>query len=254
MAAALFALTACRTVPVTGRTQLILTSEATENEAGLTAFNEYKSKYTVATTGIYSTTLNRVGTRLKNVADEDSFAWEFVVLNDATQNAFCLPGGKVAVYSGLMDFMRNEAELAVVVSHEVAHAIARHGGERSSWGVVMEVVGEMVSASTDNNEYINGIYGVGANLGVMLPFSRKDEYEADRIGLILMAKAGYDPNTAIEFWTRFSNGKEVSWTEKITSTHPCDTDRIANLKTYLPEALGYYNNAKNRYGKGTNLR
>ena len=239
----------CRSVPVTGRTQLMLTTEGYENELGLTAFEEYRAQYKRSTNSEYNQALARCGNAIKKVAEYDDFDWQFVVLETETQNAFCLPGGKVAVYTGLMDLMNNEAELACIVAHEIAHAIARHGGERMSWGYLQKL-GALGVALGFNNDTLNEIYGVGSQLGVMLPFSRSNEYEADLIGLILMAKAGYNPKAALHFWTRFSKGKTVSWADKMTSTHPCDDDRIANMQNNMERAMEEYRKSKNKKNFG----
>ena len=148
-----------------------------------------------------------------------------------------------------MDVMNNEAELACIVAHEAAHAIARHGGERMSWGYLQKL-GAIGVALGFNNDTLNQIYGTGTQLGVILPFSRSNEYEADLIGLILMAKAGYNPEAAINFWTRFSQGKTVSWTDSVTSTHPCDADRIRNFHDHLYLAEEEYRNAGFKKGFG----
>ena len=210
-------ITGCRSVPITDRTQLMLTTSGYENTLGIEAYAEYKAKYRRLTNLEYNEALARCGKAIAKASEADDFEWEFIVLDTNIQNAFCLPGGKVAVYSGLMEVMNNEAELACIVAHEVAHAIARHGGERMSWGYLQKL-GALGMALGVNNETLNNIYGTGSQLGVMLPFSRDNEYEADLIGLILMAKAGYNPQAAIHFWTRFSRGKTPTWTEKVTST------------------------------------
>ena len=239
----------CRAVPVTDRTQLMLTTSGYENNLGVTAFSEYKQKYKRSGNSEYNAALARVGGSLKKVAEQDDFDWEFIVLDTPVQNAFCLPGGKVAVFSGLMDVMDNEAELAAIVAHEGAHAIARHGGERMSWAQ-LQSLGALGLNAAFKNETVNGIYGTGTQLGVMLPFSRDNEYEADLIGLILMAKAGYNPQAAIHFWTRFSQGKTATWTEKVTSTHPCDADRIQNFYDNMFLADEAYKKAKVKRGFG----
>ncbi len=239
----------CRAVPLTGREQLMLTSESYENDLGREAFKEYLQKLPVSKNTRYNTCTKRAGEALKNAAPPQNYQWEFVVFDSKTQNAFCLPGGKVAVYSGLIDVMDNEAELACVIAHEISHALARHGGERMSWSM-LQTLGALGIALGWNNQTLNDIYGTGSQLGIMLPFSRNNEYEADRMGLILMAKAGYDPNAAIQFWTRFSQGKRVSYVEKITSTHPCDAERIRNFQNYMPEAEIEYQNALQKRGLG----
>ncbi len=250
---AVFLCPACRSVPITDRTQLMLSSSSYENEMGATAFGEYKQQYKRSTDAKYNAVLERCGAAIQKAAGQSDFDWEFIVFDTPTQNAFCLPGGKVAVYSGIMDLMKNEAELACIVAHEAAHAIARHGGERSSWAQ-LQTLGAIGIALGFNNETLNNIYGTGTQLGVMLPFSRENEYEADLIGLILMAKAGYDPQAAIHFWERFSQGKTPTWTEKISSTHPCDADRIQNFRSNMSRAEEVYKAAAVKRGFGTVFR
>lgn len=242
-------ITGCRSVPITDRTQLMLTSSNYENRLGVTAYAEYKQKYKRSSNAEYNAALARCGKAIQKAAEQDDFEWEFIVLDTPIQNAFCLPGGKVAIYSGIMDLMNNEAELACIVAHEAAHAIARHGGERMSWGYLQKL-GAIGVVLGFNNETLNNIYGTGSQLGVMLPFSRSNEYEADLIGLILMAKAGYNPKAAIHFWTRFSKGKTATWVGTVTSTHPCDADRIQNFHNHMYLADEAYKKARNKKGFG----
>jgi predicted Zn-dependent protease len=244
-------LCSCRSVPITGRSQFLLTTESYENELGVDAYAEYKQEYPTSKNKEYTQALDRCGNAIKAVAGQDDFEWEFTVLESETKNAFCLPGGKVAVYSGIMDDMNNEAELAFVVAHEIGHAIARHGGERMTRSILQSVGAVLVSSIFDN-EYIDAAYGTGTELGVMLPYSRSNESEADAIGLILMARAGYDPSASYTFWKRFTNnGEGSSRLETILSTHPCDSDRIAAMVENEPAARAEYEKAKTKYGFGT---
>ena len=238
----------CRTVPFTGRHQLILTTEAYENSLGVEAYGQYKEHYSVCKNTQYNAVLDRVGNALKKVAEQNDYEWEFVVLEAKVANAFCLPGGKVAVYSGIMDIMNNEAELACVVGHEIGHALARHGGERMSWGY-LRTFGTLGLIFVDTDASV--IFGVGSQLGVMLPFSRKNESEADYIGLMLMAKAGYNPKAAIHFWKRFGN--HDSAVQAFFSTHPRGEKRIADLERALPEAMELYRRAPNQRDFGEKL-
>jgi len=243
-AAALFG---CRSVPVSDRTQLMLTTTSYENELGATAYAQYKQEYKQSTNTQYNQALERCGKAIAAVAGQEDFNWEFVVLESDEQNAFCLPGGKVAVYSGIMDIMENEAELACVVGHEIGHAIARHSGEQLSWGYLQSLGGYAV-ASIWSDENVNTIYGVGTQLGMMLPFSRSNESEADYIGLMLMAKAGYDPQAALAFWSRF--GTDSGFLEKFLSTHPGGAERIADITAALPEAEKLYTQCADKKGLG----
>ena len=247
-------LCSCRSVPVTGRSQLLLTTESYENSLGAESYEDYKKEYPKSTNAEYNAALERCGNAIKAVANElggtEDFEWEFTVLDSEIQNAFCLPGGKVAVYSGIMDGMNNEAELAFVVGHEIGHAVARHGGERMSRSILQSLGAILVSAAFDN-ETIDAIYGTTTELGVMLPYSRSNESEADAIGLILMARAGYDPSASYTFWRRFTNNAEgSSKLESILSTHPCDSDRIAAMEAGEPAAREEYNKAPTKYGFG----
>ena len=243
-------LAGCRSVPVTDRTQLLLTSSDYENRLGAEAYAEYKAQYPRSTNAGYNQALERCGRAIVAVAGQNDFDWEFIVLNSSTQNAFCLPGGKVAVYSGIMDLMNNEAELAFVVAHEIGHAIARHSGERMSWGYLQSLGGLLVAIGFQNDT-INGVYGTGTELGVMLPFSRSNETEADLIGLLLMAKAGYNPRASVQFWTRFSGSSQAGVLGNLMSTHPCDSDRIAEMNRNMSWADEEYRKCANPKGYGT---
>ena len=246
-AALIAALAGCRTVPMTGRTQLMLSSSASENELGASAYNEYKQQTKPTSNANQQAVLARVGNSIKDASGETSFAWEFNVLESDTVNAFCLPGGKVAVYTGMMRKFSNEAELACVVAHEVGHAIARHGGERSSWSQLQSL--GMSGVAAYGNETAQTIYGIGTEYGLMLPYSRKHENEADLIGLYLMAKAGYDPQAAVDFWKKFDTGNS-SKLDELLSTHPCDATRVANLSEHLAEAQEIYSQCAAKRGLG----
>ncbi len=241
--------TACRTVPISSRSQLLLTSESYENELGATAYSEYKKEYPRSSNKKYIAALNRVGAAISKVAEKDDYQWEFVVLESKEANAFCLPGGKVAIYSGIFQFIANEAELATIVSHEIAHALARHGGERMSWAQLQQV-GSLGLKTAGADTAWETLYGLGTELGIMLPFSRKHEHEADSIGLILLARAGYNPAAAVSFWQKFSAGRSSSLIEQWTSTHPGGDERIANLQQLMPQALQEYERCPEKLGFG----
>lgn len=244
----------CRTVPITGRSQFIFSSVSQEQALGLQAYQACKKASPQSQNSLYNSALNRCATALISVADSDTgFEWEFTVLESKEQNALCAPGGKIAVYSGLMDLMNNEAELAFVVAHEIAHAIARHYGERSSWDNIMDIGGMVVSGLSDNPDAVRNVYDIAKKYGIMLPFSRSNEYEADQIGLILMARAGYNPNAAVEFWSRFTEGSQESILSGLMSTHPRDAARIQAMKEILPLAFQEYQQSRNKYGYGMAL-
>lgn len=238
----------CRTVPMTGRTQLMLTFESSENAMGVSAYAEYMQKEKPSSNTRQQEVLKRVGNALVAHTGDTGYAWEFNVLESRTINAWCLPGGKIAVYTALMKKFNNEAELACVVAHEIAHAIARHGGERMSWNYLMALGSLGVSAI--GNNWLETVYGIGAEYGVMLPYSRDHEREADSIGLTLMAKAGYNPNAAVDFWKRFSGGESASILDMFTSTHPCDAERIGLISSQLDDAMKLYRESANQKDYG----
>ncbi len=242
-------LSSCRTVPLTGRSQFILSSLTKEKSMGLTAFKEYQEKFPRSTNSRYNEVMKSCATSIIKATEYTEYDWEYTVFQSSTQNAFCLPGGKIAVYTGLMDLMRNEAELSFVVAHEVAHALARHSGEQMTWESLQKLGAKAAESRGVNSE----IFQKASELGVMLPFSRKHEYEADRMGMLLMAKAGYDPKEAIEFWRRFTAGSTSSFLDGWMSTHPADSDRIAAMQEVLPEAQAEYEKAATKKGKGMSL-
>jgi predicted Zn-dependent protease len=234
----------CATVPYTNRTQLILVSQREETRLGAQAFQGVLAKSRIERQGVAVERVTEVGRRIAAAAAHPDFRWEFVVIDDPKlQNAFCLPGGKVAVYTGILPTTRDTAGLAVVLGHEIAHAIARHGAERMSQEEAVQAVGAAISiAGGQQSGALLGAYGLGAQLGVLLPFSRAHESEADHIGLILMAKAGYDPRTALEFWRRMERSGGGGSAEFL-STHPSHGTREAQLAEWMPEAVGYYERA-----------
>lgn len=246
-------LCSCRTVPISSRRQLLLSSDAEEQELGATAYSEYKKEYPVSKNRVYVEALDRVGLAIQKVAEKDDYKWEFTVLESEIANAFCLPGGKVAVYSAIFQFIDNDAELATVVSHEIAHALARHGGERMSWAT-MQQLGSLGLRNAGAGAVAEAVYGYGTQLGVMLPFSRKHENEADSIGLILMAKAGYHPAAAVSFWKKFGGDRNPSLIEQWTSTHPGGSERVTKLNELQAEALQVYNQAPVKYGLGQKIK
>ncbi len=201
--------------------------------------------------------LERVGQRIADVAERPDFDWEFTLLSGPSQNAFCLPGGKVGVYEGILPVCQNEAGLAVVLSHEIAHALARHGGERLSQRMSNEPdhwsFARMVGiADSQQIDMVKSVYGLESKKGVPLPYSRTQEAEADSIGLLLMARAGYDPNEAPLFWER-SSRMTGEKTPELLATHPSDDIRAAKLKEIVPRALSVYQGAPQRYRQGEQI-
>lgn len=247
--AAIIGFTGCRSVPITGRKQLMLTTSDYENKLGVTSYTEYQEKYPRSTNEEYNQALDNCGRAIAEQSGQTDFEWEFNVLETDIRNAFCLPGGKVAVYSGIMDIMQNEAELAFVVAHEVGHAIARHGGERMSWGILQSLGGILVELGLQS-EIASGAFGIATDIGVMLPFSRSNESEADLIGLLLMSRAGYNPQAAVQFWERFSKDSQSSMLGNLMNTHPCDEKRIEAMRQNMPMAEDEYQKAQDKKGFG----
>ncbi|MCP4856585.1 MAG: M48 family metallopeptidase [Fuerstiella sp.] len=248
----------CQSVPVSERRQLVLVSAAEENKMGLTAYQEVLKKEPVTNNETAADLVRRVGQRIAAVADRPDFNWEFNVIDAETQNAFCLPGGKVAVYAGILPICQNEAGLAVVMSHEIGHAIARHGGERITHQMVQNKVKDGVAflmrdSKDTTQKIVLTAYGAGAQYGAILPYSRKHELEADQIGIMLMARAGYDPSEAPIFWERFAGQKDAAAPMEFLSTHPSDARRSSALREVLPEAMRLYENAAEKTGTGQSM-
>ncbi len=244
----------CRTAPLTGRRQLMLMPETQEMALGLQAYNEIVEAEPASQNMPLVQLVNRVGQRIADVSDRSDFDWEFRLIDSPTQNAFCLPGGKVAVYEGILPVCENEAGLAVVMSHEVAHALARHGGERMSQGMfsdgAQQVISRIAKTHVPNKaEQLMQAYGIASEYGVILPYSRKQESEADHIGVMMMAQAGYDPNEAPRFWQRFGSvgGEKMP---EFMSTHPADHRRAADLMALMSEAEQHYAGASQKFGRG----
>ena len=241
----LLLLVACARVPITNRTQFIILPRAFEMQLGASAYLGMLETEKVSKNKHYAQTVTRVGQRIAAVSHTPNLRWQYTVFdNDRQVNAFALPGGKIGVYTGMMRVARTDAGLATVMAHEVAHATARHGGERISLGILLEMgSAALASAMKKKDEKtqsrVLAAYGVGSALVVALPFSRRQESEADRIGLIYMAKAGYDPREAITFWERMGAAGRGAPPEFL-STHPGYGTRIKNLRRWMPEAMEYY--------------
>jgi predicted Zn-dependent protease len=252
----------CQTTPVSGRRKLVLVPETKEIVLGEDAYRDILSKEQLSKNEQYIEIVNRVGKRIAAVSGRDDFNWEFNVIESDQQNAFCLPGGKVAVHEGIIPVCQSEAGLAVVMSHEIAHALARHGGERMSHQQVKDVGGKVVNAAgkwffkegyEGKEEIVLTAYGVVSEYGAIRPYSRTHETEADLIGIKLMAEAGYDPSEAPIFWERFSAAKDGETPMEFLSTHPSDARRASDLRASLPDALKIYNKAPQQYGLGDRL-
>ncbi len=236
---------ACATVPFTHRHQLLFTSEGSENRMGYQAFQQIKQHYKICHDPEINALVQKVGRRLAAAAHRPDYRWEFVVFDSKEANAFCLPGGKVGVFTGILKYTKNEAGLATVLAHEVGHALARHAGERLSQGMLAQIGGIGLGAALGGMSPVAGQavmegYSLGAQLGILLPYSRTQEYEADHIGLIIMAKAGYDPDQALAFWKRMMAKDKNAKMPQFLSDHPSDANRIKQIEALLPEARKYY--------------
>jgi len=243
----------CSSVPITGRKQLSLVSDQEVLGLSLQQYDEFMhenakstdQRNTALVVKVGRNIANAVETFLKNNGHQDmisEFSWEFNLVKSTEVNAFCMPGGKIVVYEGILPYTRDETGLAVVLGHEVAHAVAKHSNERMSQQLVSQLGGAALGVALQNkSEETQGIamavYGLGAQFGVMLPYSRKQELEADHLGLIFMSMAGYDPQQAPAFWERMS--QQGGKTPEFLSTHPSDETRMHELEKEMPEALKY---------------
>jgi predicted Zn-dependent protease len=254
--ALLLLIPSCQTVPITGRQQLSIVPSQTVMSMSVTEYDDFLKKHKVITGTKEAQMVSRVGRRVQkavekyfsdhNMSDHlEGYQWEFNLVEDAAVNAWCMPGGKVVVYTGILPLAEGEAGLAVVMGHEVSHAIARHGDERLSQGLVTEMGGVALSTalsqySKETHDLFMTAFGVGSQVGILLPYSRVQESEADRLGLIFMAMAGYDPREAVSFWKRMAGAKKGASPPEFLSTHPADSKRIADIEKLMPEAMGYY--------------
>ncbi|MBS0523040.1 MAG: M48 family metallopeptidase [Proteobacteria bacterium] len=259
-------LAACESAPVTGRSQMMLVSESEERQLGAQAYRQVLASEPRSHDVEFNALVEKVGRRIAHAAEHPPtdlwkaphYNWEFRTISKNEPNAFCLPGGKVAVYSGILPISRSESGLAAVIGHEVAHALARHSAERlsdqrvASAAVLLTGVGLAVAGGRQSASYAPATMaalGAGATVGFLLPMSRAQESEADHIGLILMALAGYDPREAIHLWEgmRAHSGgrKPPEW----LSTHPADDSRLADIRKWMPEAMKYYH-SRERQNRG----
>lgn len=237
---------ACQTVPVTGRSQLILLPESAELKMGLDSYRQILRKSRVSTDPEVNERVQRVGWRIAQATGRSDYRWEFTVIESEQANAFALPGGKVAVYTGILPITRDDAGLAAVLGHEIAHATARHGGERISQTLLVQTGLAATQAALSRNDpqtvrAVTSLLGAGATVGLLLPWSRSQESEADYLGLIYMARAGYDPHAARDLWIRMgeaSRGKERP--PEFLSTHPSSSTRIRQIEAWIPEAMTHY--------------
>ncbi|MBW4891414.1 M48 family metallopeptidase [Mucilaginibacter sp. HMF5004] len=248
------AISSCTTVPITGRKQFNTVSDAEVNQSAATSYSQLLSspQTVVVRTGTDAQRVKLIGARLSSAiekylntngySNQYNFNWEFNLIQSKEVNAWCMPGGKVAVYSGILPVTQNDAGLATVLAHEIGHAVAHHSAERISQQMVAQGVGGILGASTTGGTAtaINQLYGIGGGL-VLLSYSRNQESEADRLGLTFMAMAGYDPHEALNFWNRMMTAsKNGGGTPEFLSDHPSDQKRITDIQARLPEAMKYY--------------
>ncbi len=249
------AIISCSVVPFTGRKQLIIVPESEMIAMGLASYTEFIKGNPVSSDQANVNMVREVGKKLSDAVDYyfaasnmgsrlNGYKWEYSLVESTVPNAFCLPGGKIVIYSGILPYTLDRNGLAVVVSHEIAHAVAQHGNERMSQQLLLQfgnvALSEVIRNKPEETKNIyNSVYGLGAQYGVMLPYSRENEYEADKIGLIFMALAGYDPNTAVGFWERMSS---IGGTKppEFMSTHPSDENRIRKIRAAIPDIIQFY--------------
>lgn len=257
----LLMLSSCTQVAITGRKQLNLVPASIMQSLSFQEYSEFLSQNKLSGNTQQTAMVKRTGLRIQkaveqycaqnNMSDQlDGYKWEFNLVEDPAVNAWCMAGGKVVVYTGLLPVAKDEAGLAVVMGHEIAHAIAKHGAERMTQSLIVEFGGMGLSqALTKQPEQTRNLfmksYGIGTQYGVLLPYSRTHESEADHMGLMFMAMAGYDPQQAVSFWERMAAaGKDNAAPPELLSTHPADSTRIKNIKSLMPEAMQYYNAAQ----------
>lgn len=254
IAIAVFLVQGCSSVPITGRRQLMLISDQQVITLSLQQYQDYINTANTITGTPEAQKVEKVGMKIAHAVETflknrgasseiQNYAWEFKLVEDKSINAFAMPGGKVVVYSGLLPVAQDEASLAVVIGHEIGHVVAKHAHERISQQLALQFGGSVAAdllKGAAANKIGQTVFGLGAQMGVMLPYARKQEYEADELGLIFMAMAGYNPRVAIPFWTRMAQSSQGGKIPEFLSTHPTDAKRIANMEKILPKALQYY--------------
>lgn len=254
--ALIFSAAACTTVPITGRSQFNIVPDQQMLSMSFQQYDEFLKENKLSTDPAKTRMVKTVGKRISraveqylmenNLANEiRNYSWEFNLVESDEINAWCMPGGKVVIYTGILPVAQNDSGLAVVMGHEIAHAVAKHGNERMSHAMAVQMGGLGLSAALSSypqqtQELWMAVVGAGAQVGFMLPYSRLHEREADELGLIFMAMAGYDPNHAVGFWQRMSQQKAGAAPPEFLSTHPSDAARIQNIKELIPKAMTYY--------------
>jgi len=257
LATILFFLNGCSSVPVTGRKQLSFISSSEMNSLAATSYKETLSSSKLSTNAEQTAMIKRTGERISKAVEQymaeknmssalSGFQWEFNLIDEPnTINAWCMPGGRVAFYTGILPVCQNDAGIAVVMGHEIAHAVANHSSERMSQEMLVQMGGTALAAvmqekPQQTQQLALTVFGVGSQVGAILPYSRKHEFEADQLGLFFMSMAGYDPNEAPRFWERMQALSGGGAPPQFLSTHPSDAKRISELKAAIPEAMKYY--------------
>ena len=249
-------LSGCSEVAITGRKQFNIVPSSTMNSMSFKSYGEFLSQHKLSTNTEQTQMVKRSGARIQKAVEDycaqngledelEGYEWEFNLVEDPNVNAWCMPGGKVVIYTGIMPVAQNETGLAVVMGHEIAHAFAKHGAERMSLqllqrGIYIGLEAAMEDYPEQTKNIFLSSYGVGTQIGFLLPYSRKHESEADRLGLIFMAMAGYNPEEAPAFWERMAAQSKGGAPPEFLSTHPAHETRIQNLKDLVPEAMTYY--------------
>lgn len=245
----------CSTVPVTGRNQLSLIPASQLMSMSFQQYDQFLKENKLSDDAKQTATIKKVGSKIQKAVEDymkmknlsehlNGYSWEYNLVESDQVNAWCMPGGKVVFYTGILPICKDEAGIATVMGHEIAHAIAEHGGERMSQGLLVQLGGMGLQAALQNEPELTQqiamtAFGIGSQVGVMLPFSRLHESEADHMGLIFMAMAGYNPNEAVDFWQRMAAQGGAAPPEFL-STHPSNDTRIKDLKKLIPEAMQYY--------------
>jgi len=249
-------LLACQTVPVTHRSQLSLIPSDQMMAMSFNSYGEFLQSHKVVKNTAQARMVQEVGMRIEHAVERyfsdhnmanrlKGYRWEFELIQDDAANAWAMPGGKVVVYTGILPITQNETGLAVVMGHEIGHAVAEHGNERMSQALIAQLGGIALSSALSRypgqtQQLFMAAYGVGSQVGVLLPYSRLQESEADHLGLIFMAIAGYDPRSAVDFWERMLAAQVGGSGPEFLSTHPSDRTRIENIRQLIPEAMKYY--------------
>jgi len=246
----------CSEVEITGRQQFNIVPDFLINSMAFQSYSQFLAEHKLSNNAEQIQMVKRVGNRIREAVEKycienycyekiEDYQWEFNLVEDPNINAWCMPGGKVVVYSGILPITQTEASLAVVMGHEIAHAFAKHGSERMTQGLLVNMGGMALESAIESRpaqtqELFKQSYGIGTQLGFLLPYSRVHENEADHLGLVFMAMAGYDPHEAVAFWQRMSAEKKGAKSPEFLSTHPADETRIQNIKNLIPEAMQYY--------------